>query len=270
MKRFNLRLHHPVILGFSFLALLLSVANAAFASANVSVSYSSATYIPPNSLVSTVSGSPNMVELANLDNAARLVGVVVSNNQSLLSANTNNNTQVALSGVVDVSASTLNGDIHVGDQISPSSVDGVGMKAGTGVRPVGIAESELNSSSSDAAAIVVGGKTVYLGHVTLSIAAGNFSASQNQPALVNFLETLAAKVSGHQASETQAILSAVVALIAIVATFTLVYGTVRGGLISIGRNPLAKMLIVHSIEELMALIPAIVIIAVIAIYFILR
>ena len=266
MKRFN----HPVLLSFGFLAVLLVSARVVFAAANVSISYSSAAVIPPDSLVSTVSGNPTMVELANLDNSAHFVGIAVSTNQSVLQANSTNNTQVAVSGVVEASVSTIGGDIHVGDQIAVSSIDGVGAKAAAGSHAIGIAAGNFSSSSSDAAAVVENGQTVYLGHVTINLATTNLSNNQTPPGVLNFLETIATKVSGHQVSETQAILSAVVALIAIVATFTLVYGTVRGGLISIGRNPLAKMLIVHSIEELMALIPAIVIIAVVAIYFILR
>ncbi len=177
---------------------------------------------------------------------------------------------MAVSGVVAMSVSTFNGDIHAGDQISASSVDGVGMKIGQGLRAVGIAQSSLDSTSKDAATIAVDGRTVYLGHVTVSLANSNFNNNPTTPGVINFLQTVATKASGHQVTEIQAILSFVVALIAIVATTVLVYGAVRGGLISLGRNPLARMLIIHSIEELMALIPAIIIITAVVIYFILR
>ncbi len=53
----------------------IAASKALLAAANVSISYTSAAYIPPNSLVSTLSSSSGSVELANIANQEHVIGV---------------------------------------------------------------------------------------------------------------------------------------------------------------------------------------------------
>ncbi len=265
-----------------FLAIALGVvgtvlleSGAVLALANVSRSFpTSATNIVPGSLISTETGSSNNLELANVGNGQRLVGVAVSTTQSLLAIDAGGGkVQVAISGMADVLVSTLSGDIHTGDQIVVSPVSGVGMKAGSsGMRSIGVAQSDFISTTPDATALTVKDKTgrnrqIFIGHIPVAIIIGYASvASQSQSGVLDGIQTFAATVAGHDVTIPQVALSALVAVIATTALIALTYGAIHGSLISIGRNPLARVSIYHSLLQALIMTLVIGAVAIVIIY----
>jgi hypothetical protein len=278
MVKLRLRSLMPVLaigMAISLLIIVLPL----HGSANVSLSYGSNDTIPPDSLVSLVNDSNTSVELANLGNSSRLLGVAVPTDQSLSGFNSANNTQVAVSGVTEALVSTINGDIHPGDPITASALDGVGMKgANAGTKTIGISSGLLTSKSNNTVALDINGKNggtqrVYMGHITINIVSNyptSTGANQGPTGFLGFLETSASTVSGHHVTELQAILAFVTAVVTLLILLTLMYAMIRGGLISIGRNPLAKVIIFRTLEELVALSIAILVMGAAIIYFILR
>lgn len=242
------------------------------ASANISRSYNSTTAIPDGSLVSLVSSGTDNVEESNSANAQQLVGVVEQSNQSLLAVNpTSGKVQVATSGTVNALVSTVNGNISVGQQIAVSPFNGVGMKAGPGNRVIGIATTDFNSSTAGATSEQVTDSfgnhhIVTVGYVRLTIAIGTFNSSNfSIQSLQDFVEAL----TGHPISIVRLIVCLIVAFLAILSIVTLVYASIYGSIVSIGRNPLAKMAVFRTLTSVIGMVTLIAGVASVTIYFLL-
>lgn len=126
----------------------LGFVSASSATADISHAYYSTDNIVAGSVVSLNPQKSDYVQLANTDNGSRVVGVAVKSNSSLLALDPSSATvQVAIEGGVNTLVSTINGNINIGDEISASPFNGVGMKAPAGSHVIGIAQQSLNSST---------------------------------------------------------------------------------------------------------------------------
>jgi hypothetical protein len=251
----------------------IQVAQVEAVSANISHSYSSRGSIPAGSLVSLDAQESDFIVLADPSNGNHLVGVAVNTDDSLLAVDASLlTTQVANSGTVEALVSTANGDISVGDQIGVSPFKGVGMKANAGTRIVGLAQSSFNSQSKGAVNREVTDKsgkktTITVGFVRVSIAIGTATNNQNK---VSGLQKLAQEIAGHPVSMARVVLSSAIAVIALVALMTLIYGAIFGSIIAVGRNPLAKFAIFRTLTSVMSMAFATAAVALITIYLFLR
>lgn len=245
------------------------------ATSNLSHSYLSNSTIKPGSLVSLVPGKEHYVTPANSGNGKHLLGVAVEANDSLLATDVSaSKVQVALNGIAEVSVSTLNGPIGAGDQIGVSPLKGVGMKAEPGSRVVGVAQKAFNKDTTGAKRSKVHNKSgkiteVSVGFVPVVINIGTKSAAGTNNG-TNGVQRFISSLVGHQVSTLSAVVSGVVALVALAALFALIFGTIRGSLISIGRNPLAKSSIFESVASVMAMSALIVGLSIIIIYLLLH
>lgn len=252
--------------------------SAVLALANVSRSFTASdTAIVSGSLVSAVANTPGSIELANTGNADRLVGVVVPLDQSLLAINAaTGSAQVAVNGTADVLVSTLNGDIHTGDQIVVSPISGVGMKALAALRSVGVAQGELTAQSAGTTERTIqdqrgNNTTVHIGRIPVEMIIGYAATpTSGDQGILGNIQAFASAIAGHNVSVLQTVLSFVVALIAITALIALVYGAIQGSLISIGRNPLAGSSIYKSLLRVVGMAALIVIVTVTILYLTLR
>jgi hypothetical protein len=245
------------------------------AAGNLSQSYKATGKIAPGSLVSLKSARSHYVTATTTKNGDRLVGVVVAPHNSLLAVDSQKGAvQVALSGVVPVLVSTLNGQIANGDRVAVSALSGVGMKALPGSRIIGIAQASFNRQAAHATARTVHKKSgqskqVSVGYVPVAIAIGSVPQPGDNNSLLG-LHNLASGVVGHQVSTLSIVISAVVALVGLVSLAALVFGTIRGSLVSIGRNPLAKPAIFQSLLQVLAMALLIVVLSMVTIYLTLR
>jgi hypothetical protein len=250
---------------------------ASAASSNLSHSYQSSEAIPNGSIVSLDPQHTGYVQLANVQNGARLLGVALASKDSLLAVNSGSApVQVALSGSVNTLVSTLNGDVKVGDQISVSPFGGVGMKTTAGAHVVGIAQTGFSHTSPDATTESVKDKSgtsrnIQVGYVRLSIAIGTASngatgGGQN----LNFLQKLIKSLTGHTISTVRILLSMVVTVISLVSLVTLIYASVYGSIISIGRNPLAQHAVFRTLTSVMIMAVLTVAIASVTVFYLLH
>jgi hypothetical protein len=253
---------------------LLSLNTVSATSANISHSYIAADSIQDGSLVSLDSSKTGYVELANTDNGQQLIGVAVANDNSLLAVDpSSNKVQVATSGTTDILVSNVNGPIKVGDQISVSPFDGVGMKATAGSHVIGVAQTSFNSSTNGATVEHVvdkAGKTasIMAGYIQLGIDIGTGSAENGNQ--LNGLQEFSQNLTGHAVSTARVIVSMIVAIVAFLALITLIYASIYGGIIAIGRNPLAKYAIFHGLAYVMAMVAVITIVASATVFLLLR
>ena len=255
---------------------ILGLTPAGASSANISHSYSTSVSITNGSLVSLDPLHSNFVIPSNSDNGQQLLGVAVGINDSLLAVDpsTNNGVvQVATSGQANALVSNLNGDINVGDQIAVSPFSGVGMKAIPGAHVIGLAQTSFNSSSSTTSEQVTDkrGKrnNLLVGYVKLGIAIGTAS-TQGSDQQLNDLQKAAKAISGHNVTTARAFISLIVAVVATATLITLIYASIYGGVISIGRNPLAKYAIFRSLISVLVMVLVTAAIAGLTIFFLLR
>lgn len=254
---------------------VLSLAPAGASSANISHSYKSTDKIQAGSMVSLDPEKSDYVQSANSTNGVRLLGVAVGANDSLLAVDeTAGAVQVATSGNAKTLVSTLNGDIKVGDQIGVSPFSGIGMKAAPGSRVVGLAQTDFNSSTSGATTQDVTNKdgkktTIRVGYTSVSIAIG-VNATSAAGEKLSALQRLGRSLTGHTVSTARVVISLAIAIIAVVSLITLIYASIYGGIISIGRNPLAKYAVFRTLGAVMGMVAVTALIAGATIFMLLR
>lgn len=244
-------------LGLSLL-LVGVIVPAGASSANISHSYHATNSISDGSIVSLDKDQADYVEAANSDNGSRLLGVAVASDDSLLAVDAGSGlTQVATSGNANTLVSTVNGPIKVGDQIAVSPFSGIGMKSVAGAHIIGLAQTAFDGTSDDAVSKQVtnkSGKTseVKVGLVRISIAIGTDTSASSGPQLSS-LQRLAKSLTGHTVSTARVVVSIVIALVAFIALVVLIYASIYGSIISIGRNPLAKFAVFRTLGSVLGM-----------------
>lgn len=260
-----------IITGVVGLLVVLGLGPAGASSANISHSYRSNSSLPNGSIVSLDADQSDYVVAANTTNGARLLGVVVASNDSLLAVDaTNGKLQVATSGTASTLVSTLNGSIKVGDQISVSPFTGVGMKSSPGAYIIGLAQTDL-ADTSQREVTDKNGQTqqIEVGYVRLTIGIGT-DATAGSGEKLNSLQKFAKGLTGKTISTVRVVLSLVIAIVALLALITLIYASIYGSIISIGRNPLAKYAVFRTLGSVLGMAVLTAGIATITIFMLLR
>jgi hypothetical protein len=252
----------------------LSLVSASSAMADISHSYHSTDSIMAGSVVSLDPQRSDYVEPANTSNGSRVIGVAVQSNSSLLALDPSSSTiQVAIEGAVNALVSTVNGNVNIGDDISASPFDGVGMKAPQGAHVIGIAQQSLSLSTQGATSEQVTDKSghkaqIEVGYVRVDIATGvNGSANANN---YGGLERIAEDLTGHNVSAIRIALCLIVALLTIISLTVLIYTSIHGSLVSIGRNPLARHTVFRTLGSVFGMILIMAALACLAMYALLR
>jgi hypothetical protein len=265
-----------VILFVSAVCFFVSSINCLAITESISNPYQTATAIKPGSIVSLVSTKQNEIVAANTTNESKLIGVTVNNQQSLLAVNdASNTTQVISNGIADTLVSTMNGSISIGSQIAVSPLSGVGENAGSGSRVVGIAEAAFNSSTAGSVTQSIYDTNkhqhkIYVGYIPILIAVSSNTSTTDNGSFINSLHNLVNNLSGRTISNTSLLLICIIIVVAFIAIIVLIYGAITGGLISIGRNPLAKSSILSSLGQIFFMVLIIAVTSIIIIYFILH
>jgi len=237
---------------------VFSLAPVAASSANISHSYHSLGSIPNGSLVSLDASRSDYVQLGDTGNGSRLLGVAVAKDDSLLAVDpADDRVQVATTGNATALVSDLNGDIKVGDQISVSPFSGVGMKASPGLYVIGLAQTPFSKSSQSVQEQTVTDKQghssrIEIGYVKVNVAVGrgiNGSGAQ----ILNGLQRLGQSLTGKVISTPRLVISLVVTFVATLSLITLMYASIYGSIISIGRNPLAKYAVFRTLGSVLGL-----------------
>jgi len=229
------------------------------ASPNISHPYRGSKDIKPGNLVSLDSTQDNYVEPANLNTGNRLVGIAVGDDDSLVAIDADSNRiQIATSGVATALVSDLNGAIKSGDQIAVSPFSGIGMKAQPGSRIIGLAQSALSGEEARISTKEVTDrdgdkKTIKVGYIRVSVAIGSVPAAQPDTEQ-NAIQRLARSLTGHNVSTVRLVISTFIAVIALIALVALIYTSVYGTIIAIGRNPLAKASIFRALLSVVGLV----------------
>jgi hypothetical protein len=252
---------------------LISLLTLPVQAANISQAYQSDTEILVGSIVSIDPDRADNVEPANTTNGSRLLGVAVGKDDTLLAVDAKAGAvQIATNGTVNVLVSTLNGEVKAGDQVAVSPFNGIGMKAEAGSHVIGLAQTTLGASGLSSQQVTDKSgrnREVKVGSVRISIAisVNNTGVGSGK---INSLQRLARNLTGRTISTARIVLSMIIAVVALITLATLIYGSIYGSIISVGRNPLAKYAILRMLFSVLGLVTLTALTATVMIYFLLR
>jgi len=260
----------------AFLVLVLVVVQGSSAalvnnSQQVAQGYIAGSSIQPGMIVRLDSANPNKVIPLDLKNINKMFGVVVSASSTPLTLNQAGNSgqqQVYVTnfGQHSVLVTNQDGSIKVGDYISISAISGVGMKANSSEalilgQAAGSFNGVNNTQGTQTLTASNGQKTtVAIGSIPVDISIASNPLAQKSQGLPAALSRVIKFATNKSVSATRAYLSLIIVLAGIIITITVIYAGVKNGIISLGRNPLAKRVIGGSLLRLV--IAAIIIFAI--------
>ena len=262
-----------VLCGLLTVVAATTVAQAAEDTKNISRSYNATKDIRGGSLVSLVKGSADTIEATNTENSARLVGVTVASDASLIAVDPDEDkVQVAMSGVTTAMVSNVNGAIKTGDRIAVSPFSGIGMKALGKGYIVGSALEDFNAAANGSAMQKVTDKngdtkSIAIGYIQINLTPRYDSSAKDE---LNGLQEYVETLTGRVVSMPRIIISAIVAAVTIIGAGVLLYASIYGSIMSIGRNPLARQSILSALSKVLIMILVSVCLASLLIFMLLR
>ncbi len=262
-------------LAVGFVALLGFARPTAFAALTpISQSYSSTDKVAVGSIVSLNDNTSDQVSAATSSKLNGILGIVINDGSSLLSLTNDQagQVQVATSGVIQVSVSNINGEIAQGDQITASPISGVGMKATSSVKVVGIAQEELsqNGGSTQSYADKSGQKkSVLLGQIPVLVNVSYFYKQPDKTIVPSAIQNVANALAGKAVNPLPVLVSMGIFIVTLVVVVSIIYSIIHSSIISVGRNPMSQSAIYRNIVQLSALVIGILVVAVVSIYMVL-
>lgn len=223
--------------------------------------YSSDESLGDGQIVSVQPEKGDHVQSAVLGATTKLLGVVVSDNQALLSIErVEGGTQVAIAGRAEAKVNATNGPISRGDLIGLSSISGVGAKALEGQPVVGIAETSFGNEGD--------GQSTKSGLIPIIVSVGvaPTSLANSGASSTTWLKSIA----GRDVSALQLAFVFFIAIVGIVSIAVLSYSSIRSGVSAVGRNPLAKPAILRALSQSMIMVSLVAISCFSLMYFMLR
>lgn len=239
----------------------------------LSQGYSTSDNVSQGSIVSLKKSSSDQVSATSISNVNTILGVVISDGNSLLSLSNgqSNQVQVATSGIVQVLVSDINGSIAQGDQVTASPIHGVGMKATNSVKVVGVAQNALtdSNSSSESYSDKSGKHNVRVGQIPVLINVSYFYKQPEKTLIPSAVQNLANALAGRSVSPTPIIISMAIFIITLIVVVSIIYSMIRSSIISVGRNPMSQSAIYRDLVQLSALVVGILGVAMVSIYMVL-
>lgn len=224
-------------------------------------------------LVDLKSGTTNTVEQAVSSRATQLLGVT-ANKPLIELGGGNQQAKVVVSGLTAALVSNINGDIKIGDKVTASPIQGVGMKAGTSTEIVGTAESNL--SSSDTTTHQIRDKTGKLVYVKIGIVAVQVNVSfyampesKLNSIVPSFLVNVGTAIAGKDISPLRVLFAFCTLIIGFLVAGVMLQAGVHSGIISLGRNPLASRILRRSLLDVLITSLGLLALAVIVFYLVL-
>lgn len=209
------------------------------------------------------------VEAAPPNDSSRIYGVVIDPNDAPVTLNRQSGDQVfvATSGTYPVLTSTQRGSIKPGDFLSISSTSGI----------AALADYEQSSIVGRAAAAFDGksgalssGNGYAVGRINVNIEPRKNPLVKNDIAIPSFLRKIGEAVAGKPVSALRIYVALAILFTAVVLATTLLWASVKGGMIAMGRNPLNRAGIMNSMFRVVTAASVIFIVGLFGVYLLLR
>ena len=237
----------------------------------ISQGYTTDERLSTGTLVSLEKDSADRIVPASNTNVDNLLGVVINGDSSLLSvSNGDNQAQVATSGTINVLVSDINGKIENGDHITASPISGVGMKASTNTRTIGIAQSSMRGDTKQKIKDASGKEQeVTLGQVSALVNVAYFFKEPERTVVPSAIQKVANALAGKEVNTLPILISAAIFIVTLIVAVSIIYSMIHSSIISVGRNPMSQSAIYRDLIQLSALVLAILGVGMVAIYLIL-
>lgn len=189
--------------------------------------------------------------------ADKMHGVVVDANDAPVTLSSEGQKVfVATNGRFDLLVSDQNGPINTGDYIAMSAINGIGMRAGD-KEPVviGKALASFDGEKGTISTAEIKDSSGNAQKIDIARISADISVSRNpnlrgtEPNLPEFLRRAAEAIADKPVNPVRVYIGVVVFIISTIVAGVILYGGVRSGLISIGRNPLSKKSIIRSMLQ---------------------
>ena len=243
--------------------------------------YASDSVLQNGTIVQLVSGGSKKVTSATSKNMQQMYGVTVDPHMLSLTISDDslkNEAFVATVGTYQVLVSTQNGTIKSGDFVTLSSIDGVGMKAGTDEstvlgRAVGGFDGKVNAIGSLTLKDTDGktDKSVQIGLVPVSInIQRNPNIKSTKANVPQWLQAAGQAIAQKPVGPLRIYLSIAITGLCVIVGLVTLYAGIRNAMIAIGRNPLSKKSIFRGLLEVILTSFLILIIGLFAVYLLLK
>lgn len=214
--------------------------------ADVVTSYSSRQVLQPGLIVSKDSSQPHAVKATPANDEGSMFGVVIDPSDAPLTLSGNGQQVfVATSGIYSVLVSAVSGPIKAGDYISLSSLNGIGAKA-TLLQStiVGQAESGFDGSSN----VISNNNGQAIGRIYVNLAVGKNPIESSAP-LPAFLTRFAVGLADKPEPAVRIYVALIIFVVTFIAAITILWSGIRSSLVSLGRNPLSRHVILSGLYK---------------------
>lgn len=228
-------------------------------------------------IVGTKQDDPDKVEPINIDQIDRILGVVVSANESPITlSGEQEEVFVATVGRYDVLVSDQNGEIRTGDYVTVSSINGIGMLATYQESEIlGRAVDNFDGKSNIVGNSVLtdtggGRRSVNIGRIQVDVGITKNPLAKSAAVTPEWLGKLGQAIAGKSLSPARIYISAAIFLIGAFIAGAILYAGIRSSIIAIGRNPLSKKSILRGLLQVIFTSLIVFIISVVGVYLLLR
>lgn len=217
---------------------------------------------------SSTSENPK-VERASQANTDKVIGVTTTPGSDLVTVVSGpDQVYVQTTGEVDAFVSDINGEVRTGDLLTISPLRGVLMKADSSTATiVGIALENMNDQESETVTVDETGGQRDVQVVTLRINLDHKAASNQQANTTDSsLSRVGEAVTGRDVAEIRVLAGVIIFLIVLVAEGGIIYGAVSSAITAMGRNPMAKKIILKEVIRVVMIALTVLVLGVLAIY----
>lgn len=211
-----------------------------------------------------------LVERAGREDTGRIIGIATTTEESLVTV-TSSEDQVYVkgSGVVAAFVSDVNGDVKQGDRLTISPLKGILMLSQGGEGSIGVASESLANADTETQTINTGNgeKSVAVGKIAVSLDSNlgyeSKTGNEGQP---SSLQRLGKSVIGRDVGELQVVVALVIFFMMMIAEGGIIYGAVSSSITSLGRNPMAKTIIIRELARVVGVVVIVLLVGLAAIY----
>ncbi len=208
------------------------------------------------------------VERATADSESRVIGVAVNPSENFVTTGSGAaQVYVQSDGEVDAYVSDINGIPRRGDLLAVSPLKGVLVVAdGTMGAVIGSALEDFDDNITSNQSIDKSGTSVNVRIDKIRVNLDHKSSLVGSTDADSSLERLGRSIVGRDVGEIRVIIALIIFFIVLVAEGGIIYGAVSSAITSLGRNPLARRIIVQELVRVVAIALLVLAIGLAAIY----
>jgi hypothetical protein len=209
------------------------------------------------------------VKRASQDDGDKIVGVTTTPEKELVTITSGGQeVYVQITGEVDAFVSDVNGAVKKGDLLTISPILGVLMKADSDARLIiGVALEDLNESVAETKSINDGSTNRDVKVVKTRLNLDRKAAANQGGTAGSSLERLGEAITGkHDVNEVQVIAALLIFLMVLVAEGAIMYGSVSSSITALGRNPMARKIILKELSRVVVITFGVLVVGLLAIY----